>query len=128
MSAVVPLNGNPRQLDRPAEPDERITEEQLKDPSRVARILMALLKEVSTLRRRWNPRVVDHEDRSVDNTGTTLYRFPHNFGARVRWSVIDWSGATAGPRLVRSSASDSNTLVLVSYTTGVATIRIEEAG
>lgn len=128
MSVVVPLNGNVRQTDRPAEPDERVTEEQLREPSRVSRLLMWLLKEVSTLRRRWAPRIVDHEDRTVDNTGTTAYRFPHNFNTRVRWYVIDWSGATAGPRLVRSSSSDANTLVLVSYTSGVATIRIEEAG
>lgn len=128
MSTVVPLNGNVRQLDRPAEPDERVTEEQVKDASRLSRIVMSLLKDVSMLRRRWSPRTVEHEDRAVDNTGTTLYRFPHNFGARVRWYVVDWSGATAGPRLVRNAATDTNTLVLVSYTSGTLTLRIEEAG
>jgi hypothetical protein len=117
-----------RQLDRPAEPDEQVTPDDAKDSERVARMLMRLLKDVSTLRRSWAPRFVDHEDRVVDATGTTTYRFPHGFGGRVRWWPVDWKDASAGPQLERHSDTDSNTLVLVSYAAGTLTLRIEEAG
>lgn len=128
MSAVVPVRGNPRLLDRPAEPDERVTPEDVQDAPKLARLLMRILKELALLRRRWWPRKVDHEDRTVDGTGTTKYRFPHGFGGRVRWWPVDWSGAASVPGLMRHADSDANTLVLVSWIAGTVTVRIEEAG
>lgn len=132
LSAVIPNVGPVRQLDGRAQPDEQVTEEQAKDPARIARLLMTILRDVATLKRRFWPRRVDHEDRSVDGSGTTLYRFPHNFGGRVRWWPVDWSGAASGPLLVRYDDSDdgtnNDTLVLVSYEAGTLTLRIEEAG
>lgn len=137
-AAIVPLAPAPlRQLDGKREPDELITPERLDDKPRVARWLTQLLRDVESLKRRWAPRRIDHEDRKVDATGgdglnATKFRFAHGFGGRVRWWVTDWQGVAA-PALVLDTATsgtgtDANTLVLRSYVTGTVTIRIEEAG
>ena len=127
-SIVVPKVGKPRKLDRAPTPDEQVTEEQAKDTPRVARVLTDLLRDVAAFKRRWAPRVVDFEDFDFDGSGTTVYRFPHGFRARVRFSVVDWTGATGGPQFVRHASTDVHTLCLVSYEAGTATIRVEEAG
>ena len=128
MSAVIKTDGKLRQLDKAAEPPDQVTEEQVQDPKRLSRLLMSMLRDVVTLKRRWWPTFIDFEDVAVDGTGTTKYRFAHRLGKRVRWWPVDWKGATAGPRLVRHADSDDRTLVLVSYTAGTVTLRTEEAG
>ncbi len=128
MRAIVTSDGKTRQLDRQAEPEEQVTPEQVQDPERLARGLMGMLRELAKLRRRFHPRRIDFEDRAVDATGTTKYRFPHTFGGRVRWSVVGWKSASAGPQLVEHSDTSSTMLVLVSYVAGTATVRVEEAG
>lgn len=126
-SAIVPRHGVPRRLDRPQEPDEQVTEEQVEDSKRLSRLLMRLLREVAILRREWRPSRVDFQDAIVDATGTTKYRFPHGLGSRVRWWVTDWTGA-AGPQLSRDASSTDSTLVLVSYVAGTMTLRVEASG
>ncbi len=128
MSAVFPANGKPRQLDLPAQPDNPVTEEQVTDVKRLSRLLNELRKDVMAQKRRWQPDFIEHEDVAVDGTGTTKYRFPHKLGKRVRWWPTDWTGATAGARFVKHADSDADTLVLVSYTAGKLTLRIEVAG
>ncbi len=128
MSANFPLRGPVKQLDRRAEPEEQITEDQATEPPRVARLLMSLLRDVATLKRRWWPRRLDFEDRAVDSTGTTLYRFEHRLGGRVRWWVVDWQSSVGSPWLNRDATTSNDVLVLVSLVSGTATIRIEEAG
>lgn len=128
MSAIVPAVGPLRTLDQPAEPDEQITPDQVEDTSRMARLLMRIVRDVARLRRRWAPRFIEFEGRVVDATGTTAYRFAHGFGnARVRYWVVQWSGAAAH-NLRYSTASDANTLVLTSTSAGTATVRVEEGG
>lgn len=128
MSAVYPKDSKVRQLDRPAQPDEQITEEQVADPKRLSRLLNDLRTDTNAQKRRWQPSFIEHEDVAVNGTGTTKYRFPHKLGMRVRWWPVDWTGATAGPRLVKHADTDADTLVLVSYTSGTLTLRIEKAG
>jgi hypothetical protein len=128
MSAVVPAGADVRQLDGRRDPEEAVTEEQVQDPGRLARLLARVLKDLTSLKRRYAPKTIDHLDRDVDATGTTLYRFPHGFGGRVHWYPIDWVGATDGERLSRHEDSDNNTLVLVSFIAGKVSIRIEKAG
>lgn len=95
----------------------------------MSRIVQGLLNDVATLKRAWTPRRIDFEDVAVDGTGSTLYRFPHGFGGRVRWWVVDWSGAASVAGLMRDEdATDDNTLVLVSWIAGTVTVRVEEAG
>ena len=128
MSAIIPRSGPVRQLDRKAEPDEQVTTEQAKDPERVSRLLMRILRDLAQLKRRWAPRRIDFEDRTVDATGTTLHQFTHNFAGRVRWWAVDWQASSGAPSLRRHVSSNENTLVLVSSVSGTATIRVEEAG
>lgn len=128
MSAVIQTDGTIRQLDKPSEPDQQVTEEQVKDSARLSRLLMTMLRDIFTMKRRWVPTFLDFEDRVVDATGTTKYRFPHKFKKRVRWWPVGWKSASAGPRLVEHSDTDRDTLVLVSYTAGTLTLRVEEAG
>jgi hypothetical protein len=129
MSAIIPQSGKARQLDRRPEPDEQITEEHAKDPARVARLLMRILRDIAQLKRRWWPRRVDHEDRVVDDSGAAKHRFPHGFNGRVRWWVVDWVGeAGDNHSLQRHSDTDENTLVLTSRAAGMVTLRIEVAG
>jgi hypothetical protein len=117
-----------RQLDRKAEPAQQVTEDEVQDPSRLVRLLMSILREVATLKRRWAPRRMDFEDRYVDDTGAATFRFEHRFGGRVRWWAVDWMSDDGGVDLVRDGATDPNTLVLRSYCTGTITLRVEEAG
>lgn len=128
MSAIIPANGPIRQVDLAGEPLEQITPEQVTDEQRLARLLMDVLRQQADLSRRFWPQFIDFEDVAVDATGATVYRFAHGLGGRVRWWPVDWSGATAGPRLVRHANTDDNTLCLVSYTAGTLTLRVEVAG
>lgn len=126
--AVVDATGRVRQLDRQAEPDEQVTEYEVASAEKLARRLGDVVKEQSLASRAWKPRVIDHRDITVDATGSTIYRLPHGFNTRVNWWVIDFSGGSYGPALMRDSSSDENTLCLVSNEGGVVSIRIEEAG
>ena len=106
-------------------PDEVVTEADVQEPPKLARLVLRLLKDVAQLKRAWTPDRVDFEDRVVDGTGVTLYRFEHGLGGRVRWWVVD----STGPHdLVRDASSDNNTLVLYSYGATTVTIRVERAG
>lgn len=127
MSANIPSAGDVRQLDLRSESVDQVTERDVEDVGRMSRLLMGILRDVSALKRRWSPNRLDFEDRTVDATGTTKYRFEHRFGARVRWWVVGWSGAAASA-LSEHTDTDYNTLVLTSASAGTATIRIEEAG
>jgi hypothetical protein len=132
MSVIVPFRGSPRRLDRPAEPSENITEEDLKQPAKVVDLFLRLLRDVATLLRRWWPRRIDYEDFFVDSGGAE-YRFPHGFDTRVRWWPVDWKPDVSGTphqieRVDGTGKTDNKTLVLKSGAAGVVTLRVEEAG
>lgn len=127
MSANLPRSGPPRQLDKPKEPDRIVTEQEVTDAPRLVRLLARLLRDVAALQRRWAPDRLDFEDIEVDATGVTQIRLTHNFRARVRWWCVGWAGA-ARDDLAEHASSDERTLVLVSRSAGIATIRVEKAG
>lgn len=127
MSARIDKAGTIFPLDRRAEPEEQITEQQVQDPKRLARMLMTILRDVALLKRRWWPERIDFEDTVVDATGTTKYRLPHQLGGRVRYWVVQWSGTTA-PCLKQHADTTEDVLVLTSNVAGTATIRVEAAG
>lgn len=128
MSAVVPFRGQARQLDAPSSPDPQISEDEVTVPLKLVRFLLQLLKDVGVLRRRYQPTFIDFEDWPFTADGFAKpYRLIHNFNGRVRWTVVDWQGADHD-KLVRSSTSDDNTLVLLSNEAGTGTIRVELAG
>jgi hypothetical protein len=128
VSARIAETGTVYQLDRKAEPDEVVTEEDVKDAGKLSRLLMRLLRDVATLTRRFAPKRTDFEDRAVVS-GTPL-RLPHNFDARVRWWVVDWRPTTPGdvPVFEKSSSTDTRTLVLDVGNSGRVSVRVEVAG
>jgi hypothetical protein len=126
-AAAVSSTGKVRQLDRRGDPSEQVTEQQAKDPSRVARILMAILADVGLLKRRFWPDRMDFEGQVLDATGTKIFRFEHGFGVDVRFWVIDWNGAAA-PNIRKDATTTSTVLVLTSTSAGTATIRVEAVG
>ena len=117
-----------RQLDRRPQPDEQVTEETVRDVSRLARLLSDVLRRIARREREWRPREIVHRDVAVDAGGTAIYAMPHGFSGRVNWTTVDWTGATAGPALVRDSSTDLDTLRVVSYQAGTVSVRIWEAG
>lgn len=127
MSAIVEANGDVRQLDSKAGPTEQLTENLATDPLQVAQTITSIRMDLAALKRRWWPKEVTIRDREVDATGTTVYRFSHNFGGRVHWHPCDWTGAS-GPQLARHASTDDNTLALVSYAAGRVSLHIEEGG
>lgn len=128
MSARITSANRVYQLDRAAQLDERVTEEDVKDAGKLARFLMRLLADVGALKRRFWPRSLDFEDRVFDATGTTTYAFNHGFGGRVRYWVVEGSGFSAAPNLRKHSSTTGTTLVVTSTVAGTATVRIQEAG
>lgn len=128
MSAVFPLNGPLRQLDRRAEARDQLPEAEVTEPARLARKLTEYDRRIATEERRWKPMFFDFEDRTVDASGTTKYRFEHRFGGRVRYWAVEWSGGTDAPNLLKHADTDTNTLVLTSTVAGVVTLRVEKAG
>lgn len=127
MSTVVPKSAGVRGLDKAREPDAQITEEQAKDPKNVALVFMDLLRDVASLKRRFWPKWVDFEDLSFDASGLQKFRLTHNLNARVRWWPVDVTYGSS-PSLKQHEDTDLNTLVLVSYLSCTATIRVEAAG
>lgn len=132
MSANVPAHGEIRQLDGRAEPEEQVTEEQVQDPARLARVLVRLLADVAKLRRRWAPRRLDFEGIVTDGSVTPeRHRLTHGFGGPVRVWLVDArnpTGAGVPVFAIIDSASDSNTVTVESYMSGTVTLRVEEAG
>lgn len=127
--AKISASGAVKQLDGKAQPDQIVTESDVQQPRKLARLLSDLLKDIAALKRRAYPRRIDFEDIVVDATGVTAIPMRHGFNGRVRWWPVDWRAVgTSGPQLNRGSATDANTLVLVSYAAGTVTIRVEEAG
>lgn len=125
-TAVVPRVGKARQLDGRAEPDEVVTPEDAADTTKLARLLIRILRELAAMRRRWWPRSIDFRDIDT-NVGAGVIRLPHGFGGRVNWWVVKADGAI-DVLLGEDASTDGNTLVLTSSGTSVVTIRVEEAG
>lgn len=128
-AAKITSDGKATQLDGRGQPVEPITESDIQDVKKLSKFLTSLSGSVSTLLRRWNPNRIDFEDMTVGTSGAKL-SLPHKFNGRVRWWLVGWrSSGTSAPVLKEdTSATDANTLVLLSYVGGTATIRVEESG
>ena len=117
-----------RQLDGKPQPDEQVTEADVTDAPKLARLLTRLLAEIAKLKRPHNPRRLVFTDVVVDSTGTTPFRFTHKFGGSVNWWVVGWQGSGGHYNLDEDLSTDKDTLVLVSYSTGTVAICVEERG
>lgn len=128
MAARIAASGKVTQLDRPAEPDEMVTEEDVQDASKLARLLMRILKALALIQRRFFPRRLTFTNRTVA-AGDTL-RLSHRFGVEVEYWVVKWRPAspTDSPVFDYSTDSDADTLVLDVGNAGTVSIRIESGG
>lgn len=128
-ASKIASDGKVTQLDARATPVELLTEQDVADAKKLSEFLTKLRSSVSDLLRRWNPDRIDFEDMTVSTSGATV-TLPHKFGGRVRWWLVGWrSSGTSAPILKEdTTATDDNTLVLLSYVAGTATIRVERAG
>ncbi len=129
-AAKVAVDGKVTTLGPRPSPNAVVTTEDVKDPTKLAALLGWIVGVLSTLMARWYPRRIDFEDVTVGGAGATV-TLEHGFGGRVRWWVVDWidsGGGGTAYTLNKSTASTTNTLVLTSFTLGLATIRVEESG
>lgn len=128
-AAKVSSAGLVTQLGSKPTPDEVVTEQDVQEPAKLARVLGRVLAEVAALKRRFAPRAIDFEDVAVSTAGATV-SLEHGMSGRVRWYLVGWqSSGTTAPILKESTTlTTSSTLVLASYVAGTATIRVEEAG
>lgn len=128
-AARVDNAGKVTQLGPKPAPDETVTVEDVQDPAKLAKLATRILASLAALRLTWVPRRIDFEDVAVSTSGATV-TLQHNFNGRVRWWLVGWqSSGTTAPILKESTtATDANTLVLLSYVAGTATLRVEEAG
>jgi hypothetical protein len=127
MNVASLLSGKIRQLDRKVAADETVPESDVTDAPKLAKLLTRLVRGLSELQRGFSPRRTDFED--IDVPTGDYVRFPHGFGGRVRWWIVDVEGNS--PELVRVSPdtlSDANTLVLYSGQATRLTLRVEQAG
>lgn len=93
-AARVEQDGKVKALDGKAEPDEVISEDDAKEPAKVAKLFVRILKDIAALKRRFVAKRVDFEDVVVGGDGTVT-QLAHNFAGRVRWSVVGWQTSSA---------------------------------
>lgn len=127
MSANISAQGVVTVLGRQLNGPERLTDEDVKDPPTLTRILLTIIRDTSRVIGFWRPRRLDFEGRAILGDGTTKYRLEHQFGGPVRYWIVGWDGAAAA-NIREHDDSDSNTFVYTSTSAGTATVRLEEAG
>jgi hypothetical protein len=93
--AVVTSGARVITLDRQTSNDETVTEHDVQEPPKMARLLTRLVRDVRSLVGERAPRRQDFEDVTVGGAGDVV-RLPHSFKNRVRWSVVGWQAATTG--------------------------------
>lgn len=121
-----------KQLDSRPQPDEVVTNEDVADAPKLARLLTRILSELAALRRAWSPRVITFRD--IVSTGTNVspqtVRLTHGFGSAVEYEVVDIAnpGVVNVTLVSRDSTSDANVLVVKVYFAATIAIRVTEAG
>ena len=128
-----------KQLEGRAEPDQAVTEADVQEPPKLARLLTSILKDIATRKRRHYPRRIDFENLVCTSNNKLTLR--HAFGGRVRWWVVEWTSSGTplvdsggdtlvikSPMIHQTAASTADVLILQCDVAGTATIRVEEAG
>jgi hypothetical protein len=100
-----------------------VSEDDCKDPERMAAVLSALHKRVQDLEATKTPDFIDFEKRLTASGTVTL---SHYFGCPVRYNVIYWKGSSMPNLNVNETSSDLNNLVLNTTVAGLAIIRVEK--
>jgi hypothetical protein len=99
-----------------------MTEDDLKDPSRLLEVIKRLSRRLADLESSRAPDYVDFA-RTVTNG---YYTFEHGFSGVVRWWVVDWAGSTA-PYFDFIPNDNPKQLTLLSSCDGDVIIRVERA-
>ena len=119
-------------LDRPAQPDVQLTEEDAQNPKKISVVVTKLLRDVAGLLRRFAPQERTFEDIAVaGSTGSPVsVRLPHGLNGRVRWWIADWSSTSTVAPVFRTNTTNTtkNVLVLSCCTTGTVSIMVRGAG
>jgi hypothetical protein len=108
-----------------------VQDEEVRNPSKLAEILRGMSAQLSGLEALVPSEGLEFEV-NVGELGSPV-TMNHGFGVPVRWWVTAWLNPDGGytpmgsPWLVQDASSDLNTLVLRSYMTGRAVVRIEPA-
>ena len=106
-----------------------VTEDDVSGIPKLARLISGIMADIATLRARYYPRCHDFEGVVCGTIGATTALLEHGFGGGVRWWIVNWTGASAGPSLVEYAAgTTATTIQFQSYVAGTATVRVEEAG
>lgn len=121
-----------RQLDGKPQPDEQVTEADVTDAPKLARLLTRLLAEVAKLRRPFRPRTITFTN--IVSTGTDVspytVRLTHKFGGEVDYEVVGRTepGVIVLPFEYQTTATDKDTLVLAIYYPATLAVRVTERG
>lgn len=128
MAARIEASGKVYPLDRPAEPDEIVSEEDASDTGKLARLLMRVLKDAASVKRRFFPRRITFTNRLV-TSGDTM-RLHHKFGVAVEYWIVKWRPTTPGdaPLFDFSTDTTADTLVLDVGNSGTVSVRVESGG
>lgn len=109
-----------------------VSDEEVKDPVKLAEIIRTLTARVTALEARTAPESAEFEV-EVGSLGA-ITRITHGFNSPVRFYVTYWiqkrdgsTSPTGAPALVVDSSSTLNVLALKSFLVGRAVIRIEPA-
>lgn len=124
MSASIDRANRVQQLDGKSEPRAIVTDEDVKKPAILARLIRGLLDGLAALERKNILRRVTFPPRALLGDGTTKYRFPHGLGVIPDILIVRWDGASP-PNLKVHSDSNGVTLVVTSLSAGTATVRLE---
>lgn len=100
-----------------------VSESDVTDPKKLAELLKNLVSQVGKLENKSTPEAVEYE-LDVSNGGTKV-RIRHGFNSPVRFYVTHWSNSSGAPSLVWDTTSTPDLLVLKSYVSGRAIVRIE---
>lgn len=100
-----------------------IPESVTKDPKELAEVLSRQQDDIQQLRSTQRTAI----EYTIELSASSTHVITHNFGVPVSWWVVDWVPTSAGTAcvLARSSTSDTNTLVLLGTSSGVARVRLE---
>lgn len=115
---------------RPFSRQDKVTEELVKDPAKLANTLTrmsVITKELSEQAQKGQSTIF--EDMKVVGGAGTRLRMEHGFGRRVMWMQVNWVTATAGPDgvvlVVDSAQTTENVLTLRAWCPIDGTVSVE---
>lgn len=119
--------GKVTRLDGKADPEEVVTEADVKDPAKLAKMLARVLATVAGLRRSFVAKRVDFEELTVLSAGNTV-SVQHNFNGNVRWWVIDGTTFVFAKRNTTLTTATTLALDVSGSVNGTFSLRVEHVG